>query len=81
MLAYVYNIGLIDCVVFLFGSSHCATDPLIGEDSLLGCSLPSGSASCLDEFAPVSGGPSQNIPGIINNTSIYVFLTNLCFYL
>uniref|UniRef100_A0A671SC27 non-specific serine/threonine protein kinase n=1 Tax=Sinocyclocheilus anshuiensis TaxID=1608454 RepID=A0A671SC27_9TELE len=29
-------------------------DPLIGEDSLLGCSLPSGSASCLDDFAPVS---------------------------
>uniref|UniRef100_A0A671SAS4 non-specific serine/threonine protein kinase n=1 Tax=Sinocyclocheilus anshuiensis TaxID=1608454 RepID=A0A671SAS4_9TELE len=32
------------------------------EDSLLGCSLPSGSASCLDDFAPVSGGSSQNIP-------------------
>ncbi|XP_056099783.1 AP2-associated protein kinase 1 isoform X4 [Rhinichthys klamathensis goyatoka] len=37
-------------------------DPLIGEDSLLGCSLPSGSASCLDDFAAVSGGISQNIP-------------------
>ncbi|XP_050976543.1 AP2-associated protein kinase 1 isoform X5 [Labeo rohita] len=37
-------------------------DPLIGEDSLLGCSLPSGTASCLDDFAPVSGGTSQNIP-------------------
>ncbi|XP_077099590.1 AP2-associated protein kinase 1 isoform X7 [Siphateles boraxobius] len=36
-------------------------DPLIGEDSLLGCSLPSGSASCLDDFAAVSGGISQNI--------------------
>ncbi|KAK7125500.1 hypothetical protein R3I93_021004 [Phoxinus phoxinus] len=37
-------------------------DPLIGEDSLLGCSLPCGSASCLDDFAAVSGGISQNIP-------------------
>ncbi|XP_039520321.1 AP2-associated protein kinase 1 isoform X2 [Pimephales promelas] len=37
-------------------------DPLIGEDSLLGCSLPSGSASCLDDFVDVSGGSSQNIP-------------------
>ncbi|XP_016097194.1 AP2-associated protein kinase 1-like [Sinocyclocheilus grahami] len=41
--------------------SSALGDPLIGEDSLLGCSLPSGSASCLDDFAPVSGGPSQNI--------------------
>ncbi|XP_048036970.1 AP2-associated protein kinase 1 isoform X8 [Megalobrama amblycephala] len=42
--------------------SSALADPLIGEDSLLGCSLPSGSASCLDDFAPVSGGSSQNIP-------------------
>ncbi|XP_067290299.1 AP2-associated protein kinase 1 isoform X3 [Pseudorasbora parva] len=42
--------------------SSSLADPLIGEDSLLGCSLPTGSASCLDEFAPVSGGHSQNIP-------------------
>ncbi|KAL1266281.1 hypothetical protein QQF64_001956 [Cirrhinus molitorella] len=42
--------------------SSALADPLIGEDSLLGCSLLSGSASCLDDFAPVSGGPSQNIP-------------------
>uniref|UniRef100_A0A673L4K8 non-specific serine/threonine protein kinase n=1 Tax=Sinocyclocheilus rhinocerous TaxID=307959 RepID=A0A673L4K8_9TELE len=41
--------------------SSALGDPLIGEDSLLCCSLPSGSASCLDDFAPVSGGPSQNI--------------------
>uniref|UniRef100_A0A8C1CZ18 non-specific serine/threonine protein kinase n=1 Tax=Cyprinus carpio carpio TaxID=630221 RepID=A0A8C1CZ18_CYPCA len=34
----------------------------LAEDSLLGCSLPSGSASCLDDFAPVSGGSSQIIP-------------------
>lgn len=43
-------------------SSAALADPLIGEDSLLGCSFPSGPASCLDEFAAVSGGPSQNIP-------------------
>ncbi|XP_016342383.1 AP2-associated protein kinase 1-like isoform X2 [Sinocyclocheilus anshuiensis] len=43
-------------------ASSALKDPLIGEDSLLGCSLPSGSASCLDDFAPVSGGSSQNIP-------------------
>ncbi|XP_067253687.1 AP2-associated protein kinase 1 isoform X7 [Chanodichthys erythropterus] len=42
--------------------SSALADPLIGEDSLLGCSLSSGSASCLDDFAPVSGGSSQNIP-------------------
>ncbi|XP_057176287.1 AP2-associated protein kinase 1 isoform X2 [Triplophysa rosa] len=42
--------------------SAALADPLIGEDSLLGCSLPFGAASCLDEFAPVSGGPSQNPP-------------------
>ncbi|XP_043106424.1 AP2-associated protein kinase 1 isoform X3 [Puntigrus tetrazona] len=36
-------------------------DPLIGDDSLLGCSLPSASVSCLDDFAPVSGASSQNI--------------------
>ncbi|XP_073685170.1 AP2-associated protein kinase 1 isoform X3 [Garra rufa] len=42
--------------------SSALADPLIGEDSLLDCSLPSGSASCLDDFAPVSGAPSQNIP-------------------
>uniref|UniRef100_A0A8C1ZY73 non-specific serine/threonine protein kinase n=1 Tax=Cyprinus carpio TaxID=7962 RepID=A0A8C1ZY73_CYPCA len=42
--------------------SSALGDPLIGEDSLLGSSLPSGSAYCLDDFAPVSGGPSQNIP-------------------
>ncbi|XP_056593319.1 AP2-associated protein kinase 1 isoform X3 [Triplophysa dalaica] len=43
-------------------SSGALADPLIGEDSLLGCSLPFGTASCLDEFAPVLGGPSQNPP-------------------
>ncbi|XP_059395679.1 AP2-associated protein kinase 1-like isoform X2 [Carassius carassius] len=43
-------------------ASSALADPLIGDDSLLGCSLPSGSASCLDDFAPVSGGSSQNIP-------------------
>ncbi|XP_058644861.1 AP2-associated protein kinase 1 isoform X2 [Onychostoma macrolepis] len=45
-------------------ASLALADPLIGEDSLLGCSLPSGSASCLDDFAPVSGGSSQNIPAV-----------------
>uniref|UniRef100_A0A8C1K1B0 non-specific serine/threonine protein kinase n=1 Tax=Cyprinus carpio TaxID=7962 RepID=A0A8C1K1B0_CYPCA len=43
-------------------ASSALADPLIGEDSLLGCSLPSGSASCLDDFAPVLGGSSQIIP-------------------
>ncbi|KAA0704368.1 AP2-associated protein kinase 1 [Triplophysa tibetana] len=43
-------------------SSGALADSLIGEDSLLGCSLSFGAASCLDEFAPVSGGSSQNPP-------------------
>lgn len=43
-------------------ASSALADPLIGEDSLLGCSLPSCSASCLDDFAPLSGGSFQNIP-------------------
>ncbi|XP_059401372.1 AP2-associated protein kinase 1 isoform X2 [Carassius carassius] len=42
--------------------SSALRDPLIGEDSMLGCPLPSGSAYSLDDFAPVSGAPSQNIP-------------------
>ncbi|XP_065117593.1 AP2-associated protein kinase 1 isoform X3 [Paramisgurnus dabryanus] len=42
--------------------SATLADPLIAEDSLLGCSLSTGPASCLDDFAPVSGGPSQNTP-------------------
>ncbi|KAL2099979.1 hypothetical protein ACEWY4_004373 [Coilia grayii] len=37
------------------------TDPLIGESSLLGGALPTESASCLDQFDPVSGGSSQPI--------------------
>ncbi|XP_051765062.1 AP2-associated protein kinase 1 isoform X3 [Ctenopharyngodon idella] len=52
--------------------SSALADPLIGEDSLLGCSLPSGSASCLDDFAPVSGGSSQNIPDDLPNVNGYV---------
>ncbi|XP_051973254.1 AP2-associated protein kinase 1-like isoform X1 [Xyrauchen texanus] len=36
--------------------------PLIGEESLLGGSLPSGCAICLDDFVPVSGGTSHSIP-------------------
>ncbi|XP_056322463.1 AP2-associated protein kinase 1 [Danio aesculapii] len=43
-------------------ASLVLTDPLIGDDSLLGGPLPSSSASCLDDFASLSGGPSQNIP-------------------
>ncbi|XP_051539583.1 AP2-associated protein kinase 1-like isoform X4 [Myxocyprinus asiaticus] len=42
-------------------TSTLLADPLIGEDSLLGGSLTSGSASCLDDFAPVSEG-TQNFP-------------------
>ncbi|XP_028830116.1 AP2-associated protein kinase 1 isoform X6 [Denticeps clupeoides] len=37
------------------------TEPLLGDDSLLGGSVASGSASCLDEFAPVSGDSSQTL--------------------
>ncbi|XP_072515714.1 AP2-associated protein kinase 1 isoform X2 [Salminus brasiliensis] len=37
------------------------TDSLSGEDSLLGGPLTSGPASCLDEFAPVSGGSAQSM--------------------
>ncbi|XP_026874043.2 AP2-associated protein kinase 1 isoform X2 [Electrophorus electricus] len=36
-------------------------DALSGEDSLLGGPLSSGSASCLDEFAPVSGGSAHSV--------------------
>lgn len=43
-------------------ASLVLTDPLIGDDSLLGGPLSSSSASCLDDFAVLSGGPSQNIP-------------------
>ncbi|XP_067253683.1 AP2-associated protein kinase 1 isoform X4 [Chanodichthys erythropterus] len=52
--------------------SSALADPLIGEDSLLGCSLSSGSASCLDDFAPVSGGSSQNIPDDLPNVNGYI---------
>uniref|UniRef100_A0AAR2KL62 non-specific serine/threonine protein kinase n=1 Tax=Pygocentrus nattereri TaxID=42514 RepID=A0AAR2KL62_PYGNA len=34
---------------------------LIGEDSLLGGPLPSGPTTCLDEFAPLSGGSTQSM--------------------
>ncbi|XP_036383128.1 AP2-associated protein kinase 1-like isoform X7 [Megalops cyprinoides] len=67
-------------------TSASVSDPLAGEDSLLGCSLlshpstpgappastppsssssapaPASSASCLDEFAPVSLSASQQLP-------------------
>ncbi|XP_051972066.1 AP2-associated protein kinase 1-like isoform X3 [Xyrauchen texanus] len=43
-------------------TSTLLADPLIGEDSLLGGSLTSGSASCLDDFTPVSEGTSQSFP-------------------
>ncbi|XP_051541250.1 AP2-associated protein kinase 1-like isoform X3 [Myxocyprinus asiaticus] len=43
-------------------TSKTLAGPLIGEESLLGSSLPSGCATCLDDFVPVSGGTSQNIP-------------------
>ncbi|XP_063066854.1 AP2-associated protein kinase 1 [Engraulis encrasicolus] len=43
------------------GSQQVDTDSLIGENSLLGSALPTDSASCLDQFDPVSGGPSQPI--------------------
>ncbi|KAK3522103.1 hypothetical protein QTP70_025278 [Hemibagrus guttatus] len=41
-----------------FGSSveDMRDDTLSGEDSLLGSPFSSGTAACLDEFAPVSGG-------------------------
>lgn len=64
----VSNLMVLNFFMCFPGSApHCAVDPLIGEDSLLGCSLPSGSASCLDDFAPVLGGSSQIIPGTTNH--------------
>uniref|UniRef100_A0AAR2IVJ8 non-specific serine/threonine protein kinase n=1 Tax=Pygocentrus nattereri TaxID=42514 RepID=A0AAR2IVJ8_PYGNA len=36
-------------------------DALSGEDSLLGGPLPSGPTTCLDEFAPLSGGSTQSM--------------------
>ncbi|XP_076852762.1 AP2-associated protein kinase 1-like [Brachyhypopomus gauderio] len=42
-------------------SSAVMADALSGEDSLLGAPLSSDPTSCLDEFAPVSGGSSQSV--------------------
>ncbi len=53
--------------VSLVSAPHCVVDTLIGEDSLLDCSLTSGSALCFDDFAPVLGGSSLNIPGTTNH--------------
>ncbi|XP_030626025.1 AP2-associated protein kinase 1 [Chanos chanos] len=37
-------------------------DSLGGNAALLACPLPTGPAPCVDELAPVSGGPAQSVP-------------------
>lgn len=73
------SIVLLPCFLIdnLIPSHFFFPDTLAGEDALLGsllshssntglrpaCTPPSGSASCLDEFAPTSHGVSQPLAG------------------